>query len=744
MQRSSHPGSRPTPRRPPTAQETDKVHPTPRLAPSLMAAHGRRMVSPVRRQAGSEVSARNTSPRKRKVNADSDGGVDIAGLALMSPGSPTNVCRSQRAVIPSEKLKAAIASARPRQLHLWRTSLHCQEAAISQYNASAFDSDGDGSVISWAPSPPPRSRSARAQCRAPAVTARSVEKKTPAQSTNKTVIVLTSDEEAPVKRSHHKFCEVLSSDDELPTFADAIRVKQEPVDDGFPVNDAADDFSDEKATQYATDYQGADMDEYEQLNPFIENRDHYEGSREDMADVDVDADGDGLMGDASAPESMDVGLRSVMTWSRDQDNEDTQVYYEDFPPIQPNSNNYKGKGKAKDAVPADEVPPSQHKLNFSKRVPAPSTVKFKAPPSQHTCNRTAGIVGATKSGGSTNVPVVKASAEPVLVVVSDEEEDIYDATEELSNTDAVQSSKVVECALDEDVQCAKFAPIYANLPRSEYPQGLMVPFRGTTAIFSPADAMDTYRKLSTSFARGRMVQSLMFNDFGPYKNVTRSPHAVVKEVPYHCLKMVISGREIPVVWVTTGVVAASHIHSSSDKSNMARHIDLRLLTQELELFQSVICTLIQEDAFHAPISVDNNIVFATRKSKLDGRSGESKAEDKVTVGKSLSAKQISVTPSSSSGGVLANLGSIRSYLNYNEKVPVYNGHRAPNGSNRGFMFANSDWDSLSRYDAFDEEVPPGSLVTVGFTMSPYPPFNDSQVHVGVNLNVAFVIVLDAA
>ncbi|KAL0058319.1 hypothetical protein AAF712_015014 [Marasmius tenuissimus] len=764
----------------------------PRIAPSVMAARGRRLVSPARQQADVTVTpstsparpsgvaiSPNTSPKKRKAYEVVNAGVDIGNLAIKSPQSTPTVRRSTRAAVPSEKVKAAMAEAAGSDQQFYfdmlailtlfiRTSSLSgnqqgespllnrldQDYAIHGIVTNAFDSDGGETVVSsYSQSSPVRTRPAQGH--------RVQQRRAPAPAAKQTVHVISSDEEAPAKRSRHAFRETLSPDVDLPLLSDTLEIKKELIDDA-----ALDDLhsADNAFDQEEVSYAGQNMDEYDLNDSFIDDSDcvsAHENALGHQEDVDADNSMEDLY-DARSP---------TLDNSRADDGDELQpaidieparqAFYEDNPPDYYGSGR-KGKGKAEPTKP--DRPSSQTKLKFlpaSRPSARPTDTKIlESLRSVHSCGR-------ANTGVSIKPPVPQAPSEPAPVkywdvVVSDEEEDIYEAIDVRSDapvdttvdTLAVSetvhpgsdSSLIPTSALNEDVQCEKFAPVYNQLLPSDYPQGVMVGYKGVAPDYSPADLLGTYKNLSSSWARGRMVQSMMFKGHGPYNNITRNACLNVHNVPFQCIKMVVKGREVPCVWTITALVASSHLHSSDIRKDMAKHVGIRFLCQELELFQSVVCTIIKEEGFQSSVSAEGHLTFATKRAKTDTKTADSstRIEDRVAAGKKLAPKQLNfkVTPTpSTSTSVGPGLNS-RISLNYTDKVPVYDGRRSPNGSNRGFMFTNEDWDNLTSFSSFEEEIPAGSLVTVGFTMNPYEPFKDTIACKGVRFNLLFVVILD--
>ncbi|KAK1222949.1 hypothetical protein PQX77_014185 [Marasmius sp. AFHP31] len=257
--------------------------------------------------------------------------------------------------------------------------------------------------------------------------------------------------------------------------------------------------------------------------------------------------------------------------------------------------------------------------------------------------------------------------------------------------------------------------------------------------------------LSGPEAQARFLAALDFDSWGRVMNVNRNGNLPVNSTR-EGMFVSIAGRRVPAVWVTTGFSWTSDLQGVGDgKYPAPKKILVRQVSQEYELFQGSIGALCKQVYFHTQCDQKNGAAaFCTKKSPAspdnasttnDARPGRY-VESGAGTGKAL-APMMSGNYAASSQAVPDIYTKLN--LRYDDEVPIFDGRESLYHRDiGGFQCLPRDWETLESLPRFpvDGELPENTLVTVGFSMLAYPPFNKTMVNWGVNLNLMFIIVLD--
>ncbi|KAL0061899.1 hypothetical protein AAF712_011275 [Marasmius tenuissimus] len=262
----------------------------------------------------------------------------------------------------------------------------------------------------------------------------------------------------------------------------------------------------------------------------------------------------------------------------------------------------------------------------------------------------------------------------------------------------------------------------------------------------PLDVEYAFSILTGPEANARFNAGLAFDSWGRVMNVNRNGNLPVTNTR-EGMFVSIAGRRVPAVWVTTGFSWTSDLQGVGDgKYPPCKKLFVRQVSQEYELFQGSIGGLCKQVYFHAQCDQKNGAAaFCTKKQPAPadegssgGRSGQY-IESGNGTGRAL-APMVAGNYGSSSQALPEIYTKIT--LKYDDDVPIFDGRSFEGGP--GFMFTSRDWENLESLPRFplQGELPENTLVTVGFSMSAYKPFNNTMLHWGVGLNLMFIIVLD--
>ncbi|KAL0574860.1 hypothetical protein V5O48_007100 [Marasmius crinis-equi] len=295
-------------------------------------------------------------------------------------------------------------------------------------------------------------------------------------------------------------------------------------------------------------------------------------------------------------------------------------------------------------------------------------------------------------------------------------------------------------ALDASLQADRLKFLYADLPqKARVQRGTVYCFKGDqqppTAL--PYDGDYALGLCTDKAAMKRFVHALRFDSYDRIMHLNRNGNVPVRETSFDCMHFTYAGRSVPAVYVNTGFLWSSDLEGVRSPT---KNIQVRQVCQEWELLQGSLGRILSAPVFHAQVDPQNGAVTFSTKKRADK---EPKVGGRTDTGRGAGRTLPPVASGSgSSNSVLPSCAEKKS-LRADEYIPVFDGRSSPVNGSAGFLFKPDDWkalESLPRYPD-GEDLPEDAIVTVGFTVNPFGPFN-TMVHKGVNLHALFVIVLD--
>ncbi|KAL0566696.1 hypothetical protein V5O48_015310 [Marasmius crinis-equi] len=724
------------------------------------------------------------SPKKRKLSKASDTSnvvvkredpeVDLDQLTLASPmGSPA-IRRSSRNPVPTDKIMKAVNAV-------------SFGLALSRVNAAASASDEEGTDISWAPSPPPRPRP-RPQPR-PRTLASPQKEPSPAP----TLRALSTDIEMPTLE------EVIAETRRVVESNPRSRIAGRRVARSPSLN-LIDDIAEEEGCDAPDDggveeveqsYDIVDQDEYDTNDPFINDR-TLSDEEEQSVQVEVEelfddsgavsstahvvedegddaSEADVLKGNNQAGLGIPTGgrwksVKSASAASHSDfdshtivdDNDNTAEYLEDHPPISSATSSVR-KSTKKDVLSG---------ATGQKQLPFAAVPKTKNPLVAKSSPRS----GKSTSGQAVSTlkpPEVVAGAASVSAEASalnslldgDDDSDTGDVEESPYKTqgrtivETSSASALVEPALDVSLQHPALQPMYERLPaKARVRRASMINFKeddSNPPSALPVDVEYAFSSLKLKKpSRIRLMRALEFDSYNRVLNITRNGNIPVILSRYDPIHISYAGRQVPAVWVTTGFVWTSNLQGLPEPGNSAvtKNIYLRQLCQEWELIQGALGALIKCPTYHVRLIQENGAMSFGSKKRPDTSNGT--ASRRITDssrGAGCALPPINPGAARSTTAPLP-LVAMKKMVLYDEDIPVYDGRTSPRNGASGFMFTDLDWkelETLPRFPLVDQELPEDALVTVGFTIISYDAIGNNMVYKGLNLNLLFIIVLDA-
>ncbi|KAL0060505.1 hypothetical protein AAF712_012695 [Marasmius tenuissimus] len=309
-----------------------------------------------------------------------------------------------------------------------------------------------------------------------------------------------------------------------------------------------------------------------------------------------------------------------------------------------------------------------------------------------------------------------------------------------------------EPALNVELQHPRLQAMYAALPpKARVFRATMLNYnRELPPIPRPLDVDYAFSLLSDPRAEARFNAAITFDSWGRVLNINRNGNLPVTKTREGVF-VSIAGRRVPAVWVTTGFSWTSDLQGVGDgKFPAAKKLHVRQISQEFELFQGALGSFCNQVCFHAQCDQRNGAAaFCTKKrptqsegSSNGGRPGQF-VESGTGTGRALAP--LMAGSSNSPAGTLPEIFT-KIVRQYDDDVPVFDGRSSRLNGDAGFMFTPQDWENLESLPRFQfvDELPENTLVTVGFSVSAFGPFNNTMQHWGVVLNLMFIIVLDSA
>ncbi|KAF8327068.1 hypothetical protein F5887DRAFT_1084051 [Amanita rubescens] len=240
--------------------------------------------------------------------------------------------------------------------------------------------------------------------------------------------------------------------------------------------------------------------------------------------------------------------------------------------------------------------------------------------------------------------------------------------------------------------------------------------------------------------RRRFRRAIKFKNCLPYMNPARVQKFLVKRDADRLVLANAQGRKYPAVLLTTGVV--SHCHLVTAAKSMTgtynvKRIGIYPFHVEHQRAMAMIGGGLGTQNIAGPM-YDGSLVFQTRR-EMDGNN------DGILSSPGFAA---SGTPSRSGRTPIKFQKPTSTVyptsLSFNDKVPIYDLRR-----NRDFMFTDEDLNNLSSlplYKGGAKDLPPDSVVTVGYSVGTYPykgsnPALAGGEYTALSLNVLFVILL---
>ncbi|KAH7871533.1 uncharacterized protein C8R40DRAFT_1174655 [Lentinula edodes] len=165
---------------------------------------------------------------------------------------------------------------------------------------------------------------------------------------------------------------------------------------------------------------------------------------------------------------------------------------------------------------------------------------------------------------------------------------------------------------------------------------------------------------------------------------------------------------------------------------------LKLFNQEYELAEGQLGVYYHSDSFYGPMS-SGTLTFQTKKENQQGGASRpfSGSPSKGNRSKFVSGSpRKSAVTTGSEQFTIKNL-TVSPFLEWDAKIPVYDGCARSQSKYQGFSFAPKDWDSLTSLPRYLKELPDDVVVTVGFTLTAWSIAELPTAH----FFIAFVILL---
>ncbi|KAK7017478.1 hypothetical protein VNI00_018635 [Paramarasmius palmivorus] len=241
-----------------------------------------------------------------------------------------------------------------------------------------------------------------------------------------------------------------------------------------------------------------------------------------------------------------------------------------------------------------------------------------------------------------------------------------------------------------------------------------------------------------------VMRMMTFERHGQYMNLARAspfnvrtnrnmPSAVFANDP---------AANLPAVFVTLAISQGSELlyGSGSDDEQKSRKLYIQLLEQEFQYMSAFVCTLMQDGTVHCPIyrsalllqSKRQNFPKATS-TDISGLSKEglntfSNASNKKGKKKATDNDRPPSAPHPP-------------FRLFDDKVPVYDGRPKPAKGFEGFRPSVKGWKNLASMERYSKEIPNGSIVIPGFTISGPWRLKPNLPHPTAHFNLIFAIVL---
>ncbi|KAF8891010.1 hypothetical protein BD779DRAFT_1469092 [Infundibulicybe gibba] len=292
----------------------------------------------------------------------------------------------------------------------------------------------------------------------------------------------------------------------------------------------------------------------------------------------------------------------------------------------------------------------------------------------------------------------------------------------------VQSSQPV---MRIELQDKLLRPYYHDLPKLTFCEVIPYPSAaeaspnkdGTMLLFSPLAQTLAHRN-----EKARFFRAIQFVSHNSFLNPARiAPSQVVKQTS-RCLTSA-STRQTAVL-ISTGAIAACNLimavqAGSSQSPYTVKNVSIFPLTQEYERSISCIGMAFGVKEFHGPLA-GGTLTFSTRTSNFP-------SSTPTTAPTTPKAKGLFSPIETSSCRNIPYPAS----LGVDDTVPVYDGRSL---NNPGFEFKGADFDrirSLPLYQNGLADLPPYSVVSIGYTANtfPYKGSNAGSGALALSLNV---------
>ncbi|KAK7032197.1 hypothetical protein VNI00_013371 [Paramarasmius palmivorus] len=238
-----------------------------------------------------------------------------------------------------------------------------------------------------------------------------------------------------------------------------------------------------------------------------------------------------------------------------------------------------------------------------------------------------------------------------------------------------------------------------------------------------------------------LTRIMSFEGYKQYLNITRASPFLVRGGSSLDVWLFQQGplANTPAVMVAPSVVYRSELSQGSGQNGeRTRKLQVKLLAQDFEYASAFICTVMGDSPVCCPIYGSTLTLQTKKESNTEGKDGNTQPSSYTSfidivaienLGLFGKAKNNPNTPARQTP-----------YILYHQDVPIYDGRPDPSTGYEGFRPTESSWSKLSSMPRYEGEIPIGSLVIPGFTISG-PWTKQNPPHRTAHFYLVFAIVL---
>ncbi|KAK7021317.1 hypothetical protein VNI00_017419 [Paramarasmius palmivorus] len=254
-----------------------------------------------------------------------------------------------------------------------------------------------------------------------------------------------------------------------------------------------------------------------------------------------------------------------------------------------------------------------------------------------------------------------------------------------------------------------------------------------------------YRKVMphlNTIEQTAVIRMMTFERHDQYMNIARTSPFTVRthrNMPSAVIATNLPAANLPAVFVTVALAQGSELlHGTGDDLQKSRKLYVQLLEQEFEYASAFICTMMNDDAVHCPIVRSALQLQSKRENFSPPAPRDPSGPSTESLNNFSNAKKKRKNKRAESAPSTLPHPAFKLFA---EEIPIYDGRPDPAKGNQGFRPSTNGWKALASMKRYPGEIPDGSVVIPGFTISGPWRLKVNIAHPTAHFNLIFAIVL---